>query len=91
MSSSKPDNHTTMSKIIKESARKTVEQTQAAVRLAEEKEPGKDSVTIMLNGAETKLNRSDYEMLKHSNREVQLQMKRQLRDLVRSKNTETGV
>lgn len=82
MSETTTNEQTSMSKIIKEAVRKTVEQTQEAVRLAEKKELGKDPATIMLNGAETKINRPDYELLKQKNREIQLQMKKQLRDFI---------
>lgn len=82
MSISENTGRNSMSEIIMAAARQTVEQTQEAIRLAEGKEIGEDAVTIMVNGEETKLNLSDYELLKQKNREVHLRMKEQLRALV---------
>lgn len=79
------DNHMDnkeMSKIIEESTCQIIEQTEEFIESVKDNVLGDNTVKILLNGSEVKLNRIDYDELKSRNEKIRTQMKTQIKVVV---------
>lgn len=72
-----------LSNIIQTSTKKIITQTEENVKAVNEVPLGEDTITIMINGTETKLNSDDYKSIKASNNEVHLKMKADLKKQIK--------
>lgn len=70
-----------LSDIIKLATQEIVSQTEDFIESVSEKSIGSDTVSLMVNGTKTILNRDDYNLLKEKNNAIRLKMKADIKAL----------
>lgn len=71
-----------ISEVVESAARQIVDQTEEFIKSICETDIEEDAVTMMLNGTEIKVNKSNYTQLKEQNKKIHLQMKEDVRGIV---------
>ncbi len=70
-----------LSDIIKLATQEIISQTEDFIESVSEKSIGSDTVSLMVNGTKTILNREDYNLLKEKNNAIRLKMKADIKAL----------
>lgn len=71
-----------LGRLIREGTRETIANSESFIESLGGKEPGPETVSIMINGVETRLAREDYNALKEQNDAIKQKMKADIKALL---------